>query len=40
MHLLSLLIRLLAAGIAAAALGACATVPPHAGSNPVDPWER
>lgn len=40
MHLLSLLIRLLAAGIATAALSACATVPPSAGSNPVDPWER
>ena len=40
MSLLSLLIRLLAAGIATAALGACATVPPNAGSNPADPWER
>ena len=30
---------LCAAGLAAA-LGACATVPPGAGGNPADPWER
>lgn len=29
----------LAAGLAAS-LGACATIPPGAGSNPADPWER
>lgn len=30
----------LAAGGALAALAACATVPPDAGRNPADPWER
>jgi phospholipid-binding lipoprotein MlaA len=33
------LVRLLAALTVAGALGACATIPAGAGSNPVDPWE-
>jgi phospholipid-binding lipoprotein MlaA len=36
---LRVLFRLAAALTVAAALGACASIPPGAGSNPVDPWE-
>lgn len=34
------LLRAAAAAVLAAALGACATIPPTAGSNPADPLER
>jgi len=33
------LLRFASALVLAAALGACASIPPGAGSNPVDPWE-
>jgi phospholipid-binding lipoprotein MlaA len=36
----TILLRLLTALAISAALGACATVPPNAGKNPADPWER
>ena len=36
---LRVLFRLAAALTVAGALGACASIPPGAGSNPVDPWE-
>jgi phospholipid-binding lipoprotein MlaA len=36
----AILLRLLTALVIGAALGACATVPPNAGKNPADPWER
>lgn len=34
------LLRACAAAALAVALAACATIPPDAGKNPVDPWER
>jgi phospholipid-binding lipoprotein MlaA len=40
MQLVRSLLRLLAPLAASAALGACASIPPNAGSNPADPWER
>ena len=39
MKALSTLARLAAALLLAGVLGACASIPPGAGSNPVDPWE-
>ena len=36
---LARLLRLAAALLVAGALGACASIPPGAGSNPADPWE-
>lgn len=39
MRVLARLVRLAAALAMAAVLGACATIPPGAGSNPADPWE-
>ena len=39
MKALSTLCRLATALLLAGALGACASIPPGAGSNPVDPWE-
>ena len=39
MNLLRMLFRLAAALLLAGGLGACASIPPGAGSNPVDPWE-
>lgn len=39
MNALRAICRILAAAVLAAALAACASIPPGAGSNPADPWE-
>lgn len=37
--MMAALLRCLTAVLLAGGLGACATIPPGAGSNPIDPWE-